>query len=109
MSSVEEQVRGIIAEQLGLKADEIKNDASFDRTSQDVWLNYGSTDKGVTWSPQNNYPRITPPIVLNASGYPGQQSFGTGDRACFSLAPTMDPSGNGKELLLTPSLPLNAM
>jgi acyl carrier protein len=29
MSSVEEQVRGIIAEQLGLKADEIKNDASF--------------------------------------------------------------------------------
>jgi len=26
---VEEQVRGIIAEQLGLKADEIKNDASF--------------------------------------------------------------------------------
>ena len=28
MSSVEEQVRGIIAEQLGLKADEIKNDAS---------------------------------------------------------------------------------
>ena len=29
MSSVEEQVRGIIAEQLGLKADEIKNDANF--------------------------------------------------------------------------------
>ena len=29
MSNVEEQVRGIIAEQLGLKADEIKNDASF--------------------------------------------------------------------------------
>lgn len=29
MSSVEDQVRGIIAEQLGLKADEIKNDASF--------------------------------------------------------------------------------
>jgi acyl carrier protein len=29
MSSVEEQVRGIIAEQLGVKADEIKNDASF--------------------------------------------------------------------------------
>jgi len=29
MSSVEEQVRGIIAEQLGLKADEIKNEASF--------------------------------------------------------------------------------
>jgi acyl carrier protein len=29
MSSVEEQVRGIIAEQLGLKADEIKNNASF--------------------------------------------------------------------------------
>ena len=29
MSSVEEQVRSIIAEQLGLKADEIKNDASF--------------------------------------------------------------------------------
>ena len=29
MSSVEEQVRWIIAEQLGLKADEIKNDASF--------------------------------------------------------------------------------
>jgi acyl carrier protein len=29
MSSVEEQVRAIIAEQLGLKADEIKNDASF--------------------------------------------------------------------------------
>jgi acyl carrier protein len=29
MSSVEEQVRGIIAEQLGLKAEEIKNDASF--------------------------------------------------------------------------------
>jgi acyl carrier protein len=29
MSSVEEQVRGVIAEQLGLKADEIKNDASF--------------------------------------------------------------------------------
>ena len=29
MSSVEEQVRGIIAEQLGLMADEIKNDASF--------------------------------------------------------------------------------
>jgi acyl carrier protein len=29
MSSVEEQVRGIVAEQLGLKADEIKNDASF--------------------------------------------------------------------------------
>ena len=29
MSSVEEQVRGFIAEQLGLKADEIKNDANF--------------------------------------------------------------------------------
>jgi acyl carrier protein len=29
MSSVENQVRGIIAEQLGVKADEIKNDASF--------------------------------------------------------------------------------
>jgi acyl carrier protein len=29
MSSVEDQVRGIIAEQLGLKADEIKNEASF--------------------------------------------------------------------------------
>jgi len=29
MASVEEQVRSIIAEQLGLKADEIKNDASF--------------------------------------------------------------------------------
>ena len=28
MSSVEDQVRGIIAEQLGLKAEEIKNDAS---------------------------------------------------------------------------------
>jgi len=29
MSSVEDQVRGIIAEQLGLKGEEIKNDASF--------------------------------------------------------------------------------
>jgi acyl carrier protein len=29
MSSVEDQVRAIIAEQLGVKADEIKNDASF--------------------------------------------------------------------------------
>jgi acyl carrier protein len=29
MSSVEDQVRGIIAEQLGLKAEEIKNEASF--------------------------------------------------------------------------------
>jgi acyl carrier protein len=29
MRSVEDQVRGIIAEQLGLKAEEIKNDASF--------------------------------------------------------------------------------
>jgi acyl carrier protein len=29
MSSVEDQVRGIIAEQLGLKADENKTDASF--------------------------------------------------------------------------------
>ena len=29
MSSVEDQVRAIIAEQLGAKADEIKNDASF--------------------------------------------------------------------------------
>jgi len=29
MSSVEDQVRGIIAEQLGVKADEIKKDASF--------------------------------------------------------------------------------
>ena len=29
MSSVEDQVRGIIAEQLGLTAEEIKNDASF--------------------------------------------------------------------------------
>ncbi len=29
MSSVEDQVRAIIAEQLGIKADEIKNDASF--------------------------------------------------------------------------------
>ena len=29
MSSVEDQVRGIIAEQPGLKAEEIKNDASF--------------------------------------------------------------------------------
>lgn len=29
MSSIEDQVRGIIAEQLGVKADEIKNDASF--------------------------------------------------------------------------------
>ena len=30
MSSVEEQVRGIVAEQLGLKADEIKNDETID-------------------------------------------------------------------------------
>lgn len=29
MSSVEDQVRGIIAEQLGVKADEINNNASF--------------------------------------------------------------------------------
>jgi len=29
MSSVEDQVRGIIAEQLGVKADDIGNDASF--------------------------------------------------------------------------------
>ncbi|MGD8322988.1 MAG: acyl carrier protein [Gammaproteobacteria bacterium] len=29
MSSIEDQVRGIIAEQLGAKADEIKDDASF--------------------------------------------------------------------------------
>lgn len=29
MSSVEDQVRAIIAEQLGIKSDEIKNDASF--------------------------------------------------------------------------------
>ena len=29
MSSVEDQVRNIIAEQLGVKVDEIKNDASF--------------------------------------------------------------------------------
>ncbi len=29
MSSVEDQVRAIIAEQLGLKTEEIKNDASF--------------------------------------------------------------------------------
>jgi acyl carrier protein len=29
MSSVEDQVRAIIAEQLGVKAEEIKNDASF--------------------------------------------------------------------------------
>ena len=29
MSSVEDQVRAIIAEQLGVKADEINNDASF--------------------------------------------------------------------------------
>jgi len=29
MSSVEDQVRAIIAEQLGIKTDEIKNDASF--------------------------------------------------------------------------------
>jgi acyl carrier protein len=29
MSSVEDQVRAIIAEQLGIKADEIKQDASF--------------------------------------------------------------------------------
>jgi acyl carrier protein len=29
MSSVEDQVRAIIAEQLGVKTDEIKNDASF--------------------------------------------------------------------------------
>ena len=29
MSSVEDQVRSIIAEQLGIKADEIKDDASF--------------------------------------------------------------------------------
>ena len=29
MSSVEDQVRAIIAEQLGVKADEISNDASF--------------------------------------------------------------------------------
>jgi acyl carrier protein len=29
MSSVEDQVRGIIAEQLGVKAEEIRNDASF--------------------------------------------------------------------------------
>ncbi len=29
MSSVEDQVRAIIAEQLGVKADEIKNEASF--------------------------------------------------------------------------------
>jgi acyl carrier protein len=40
MSSVEEQVRGIIAEQLGLKADEIKNDArswtTWARTSLDT-------------------------------------------------------------------------
>lgn len=29
MSSVEVQIKGIIAEQLGVKADELKNDASF--------------------------------------------------------------------------------
>ena len=29
MSSVEDQVRAIVAEQLGVKTDEIKNDASF--------------------------------------------------------------------------------
>ncbi len=29
MSSVEDQIKGIIAEQLGVKADELKNDASF--------------------------------------------------------------------------------
>ena len=29
MSTIEDQVRGIIAEQLGAKADEIKDDASF--------------------------------------------------------------------------------
>ncbi len=29
MSSVEDQVKGIIAEQLGVKAEELKNDASF--------------------------------------------------------------------------------
>ena len=29
MSSIEDQVRGLIAEQLGAKADEIKDDASF--------------------------------------------------------------------------------
>ena len=29
MSSVEDQVRAIIAEQLGIKTEEIKNDASF--------------------------------------------------------------------------------
>lgn len=29
MSSVEDQIKGIIAEQLGVKAEELKNDASF--------------------------------------------------------------------------------
>ncbi|WP_428096882.1 acyl carrier protein [Candidatus Rariloculus sp.] len=29
MSSVEDQIKGIIAEQLGVKADELKNNASF--------------------------------------------------------------------------------
>ena len=29
MSSVEDQIKGIIAEQLGVKADELKNEASF--------------------------------------------------------------------------------
>ena len=29
MSSIEEQVRAIVAEQLGVKEDEVKNDASF--------------------------------------------------------------------------------
>jgi acyl carrier protein len=36
MSSIEEQVKGIVAEQLGVKEDEVTNDASFGADSLDT-------------------------------------------------------------------------
>ena len=72
MSSVEDQVRAIIAEQLGIKADEIKQDASFvDDLGADsldtVELVMALEEEFETEIPDEEAEKIT--TVQNASDY----------------------------------------
>ena len=75
MSSVEDQVRSIIAEQLGIKADEIKDDASFvDDLGADsldtVELVMALEEEFETEIPDEEAEKIT--TVQNAIGYVNQ-------------------------------------
>ena len=75
MSSVEDQVRSIIAEQLGIKADEIKDDASFvDDLGADsldtVELVMALEEEFETEIPDEEAEKITP--VQNAIDYVNQ-------------------------------------